>query len=339
MLTAQPLTYLWALTARPVGSTAALSDNTAVMPALVPDLPGTYVAQLIVNDGTLDSDADTVTITTAAPSNRAPVANAGPDATVPLAAIVQLDGGGSSDPDGDGLSYRWSLVTRPAGSAAQLTATDIAAPTFVADRAGTYVAQLIVRDGQVDSAPDTVTISTGNSMPVALAGVDQTVARQSTVQLDGGGSSDADGGVLLYSWSLLSRPAGSTATLSNLTIVNPTFVADLDGVYVAQLTVSDGSLVSAPDTVAITAGPGADLSDHDAGGSLHAVTGKPESAGTSDVENLGPFAAEQVTVHAPVPAGYTLIGFDTSGNGIWDPATGIWTIGTVAACDLEATGD
>ena len=35
-------------------------------------------------------------------------------------------------------------------------------PTFVADVAGSYVAQLVVNDGNVDSAPDTVTITTDN---------------------------------------------------------------------------------------------------------------------------------------------------------------------------------
>ena len=105
----------------------------------------------------------------------------------------------------------------------------------------------------------------------------------------------------------MSRPAGSTATLSNPTIVNPTFVADLDGVYVAQLTVSDGSLVSAPDTVAITAGPGADLAI-----TMPDVPSTQSPGARADwyvyLKSLGPFAAEQVTVHAPLPAGYTLLG-------------------------------
>ena len=75
---AAPLTYLWSLINVPVGSTAALPDPTAVNPTFNADLPGTYVAQLIVNDGTLDSEPDTVTITT---GNSAPVADAGSDQT------------------------------------------------------------------------------------------------------------------------------------------------------------------------------------------------------------------------------------------------------------------
>jgi hypothetical protein len=46
----------------------------------------------------------------------APVANAGLDRNVKAGALVQLDGSGSYDPDGDRLSYQWSLVSAPPGS-------------------------------------------------------------------------------------------------------------------------------------------------------------------------------------------------------------------------------
>ena len=65
-----------------------------------------------------------------------------------------------------------------------------------------------------------------NTQPVADAGPDQPVAVNDTVVLDGSGSSDTDGDALTYSWSLLSVPGGSGATLSDATAVNPTFVAD-----------------------------------------------------------------------------------------------------------------
>jgi hypothetical protein len=56
------LTFYWSFTALPPGSTATLSDAAAMQPTFVPDLPGLYVVQLIVNDGTMDSSPDTASI-------------------------------------------------------------------------------------------------------------------------------------------------------------------------------------------------------------------------------------------------------------------------------------
>ena len=73
----ESLTYAWSFISKPATSTAALTGATTVNPSFTADKDGSYVVQLIVNDGTEDS-ADTVTIT-ASTGNSAPVANAGPD--------------------------------------------------------------------------------------------------------------------------------------------------------------------------------------------------------------------------------------------------------------------
>ncbi len=190
--------------------------------------------------------------------NTPPVADAGADQTVNVGDTVTLDGSGSSDADGDPLTYAWTLTT-PAGSAATLSDDTAVAPTFVPDVEGTYTATLIVNDGLVDSAPDSAVITAEvvvvNTPPVADAGPDQNVTVGDTVTLDGSGSSDADGDPLSYSWSFNSVPAGSAATLSDPTAVNPTFVADVAGDYVAQLIVNDGMDDSAPDSAVIVAAP------------------------------------------------------------------------------------
>jgi hypothetical protein len=245
------LTYQWSLLSVPPGSTASLVNPTTVMPTLAVDRPGTYIAQLIVRDGSAASAPDTVAITT---QNSRPLANAGPDQSIVAGQLVLLDGTGSSDPDGDTLAYDWSFVSRPLGSSANLAGATSAGPSFVADKGGTYVVQLLVSDATLSSAPDTVTLTTTNLPPVANAGPDQLNAHTgSTITLDGSSSTDPDGPILLYQWSLLSKPAGSAAVLNGLSTASPTFVADATGEYVAQLTVNDGFVNSAPDTVTIRA--------------------------------------------------------------------------------------
>jgi len=246
------LSFHWSFLSRPSGSNAVLTDASAVRPAFVVDLPGRYAIRLIVNDGFADSQPDTVLIDT---QNSPPVANAGPDQTVAVGATVQLDGSGSSDVDHDPVRFRWSFISRPAGSHATLTDETAPGPVFVADLSGRYVVQLIVNDGIVDSRPDTVTIDTRNSRPIANAGSAQTVLVGATVQLDGRGSSDVDGDPLMLRWSFVSRPTGSAATLSDPTAVNPTFVADATGTYVVQLIVNDGAVDSEAATVVVTANP------------------------------------------------------------------------------------
>ncbi|MCP5443670.1 MAG: putative Ig domain-containing protein [Chromatiaceae bacterium] len=249
------LSFFWSLTP-PSGSSATLSDATLVNPTFEVDLPGTYVAQLIVNDTKVDSAPATVTIST---ENSAPVSDPGPDQSVFVGDTVTLDGSGSSDVDGDVLSFFWSL-TPPSGSSATLSDATLVNPTFEVDLLGTYVAQLIVNDTKVDSAPATVTISTENSAPVSDPGPDQSVFVGDTVTLDGSGSSDVDGDVLSFFWSL-TPPSGSSATLSDATLVNPTFEVDLLGTYVAQLIVNDTKVDSAPATVTISTENSAPVSD------------------------------------------------------------------------------
>jgi hypothetical protein len=91
--------------------------------------------------------------------NTFPVANAGPDQTVTEGNIVVLNGSGSSDADGDPLTYEWSFISRPTGSNSLLSNANTLSPSFVADVAGTYVVQLIVNDGKVNSVPDEVEVT------------------------------------------------------------------------------------------------------------------------------------------------------------------------------------
>lgn len=194
-------------------------------------------------------------IDSAGDDNRAPVADAGPDDEATIGEVVALDGSGSHDPDGDPLTWSWRFVTRPGSSSATLVDDDRTDPQFVPDIPGRYEIGLVVDDGALESAEDTVeiTVTEPNGGPVANAGRDQFVLVGDTVFLDGSSSSDPDGDPLQYAWTLVTRPSGSAATLSSSTSAAPRFTADVVGSYEVTLTISDGTESSAPDSVFITA--------------------------------------------------------------------------------------
>jgi len=183
----------------------------------------------------------------------APVANAGPDQLGNLLQTVTLTGSGGGDTVPQ--SFRWMFVALPAGSQATLSGDTLVNPTFVPDRYGSYVVSLVVSDGCQQSAADTVTIVVGvngNRAPTANPGTARSVPRRALVTLDGTGSSDPDGHALTYQWSF-TAPAGSAAVLSDATASKPTFTTDVEGAYVASLTVNDGRVSSAAVSVTITA--------------------------------------------------------------------------------------
>jgi hypothetical protein len=245
------LTFLWSLLTVPAGSKAVLSGMSSVSPTFVADVGGSFVIQLTVSDGISSSSAKVTAM--AITTNLPPVANAGANQTVTTGSTVKLDGSRSNDPDGDTLTFSWKLVANPPKSSATLSDSTIASPAFIADQPGAYTAQLTVSDGTL-TANSQVSI-TANTPPVADAGSNQTVATGATVQLDGSKSNDPDGDNLTYSWSLVNAPAGTKATLSSTTTVNPSFVADQAGTYVAELTVNDG-FFSNTAKISITAGSG-----------------------------------------------------------------------------------
>ena len=83
-----------------------------------------------------------------------------------------------------------------------------------------------------------------NTAPVANAGAAQSLMTNTTATLDGSASSDANGDLLTYAWTLTSKPVGSLASLSLPTTPMPTFIADVAGAYMASLTVNDGKVNS-----------------------------------------------------------------------------------------------
>ncbi|WAK01496.1 NHL domain-containing protein [Methylobacter sp. YRD-M1] len=334
-----PLSYRWRIAQAPAGSLAELSNSNGIHSGFPVDVYGRYQAELIVNDGFLDSVPDQVIIDT---RNSAPVANAGADQSAFVGGMVDLDGGVSHDVDGNTLSYRWSLTEKPAASSAVLIDDRLQQCRIAIDKPGHYVAQLIVNDGELDSEPDFVAIDTANSKPIANAGDDQNnkiVGK--TVVLDGSLSSDVDGDPLTYIWSLLHQPEGSNAVILQADQAKAAFTPDQPGDYIGQLVVNDSQADSDPDTALVAVS----VAEPELVNNAPQITTSPSpsaTAGTSysyDVDASdadGDTLAYSLTVY---PTGMTINA--QSGQISWTPdadQTGIQSV-SVSVTDTKGGSD
>jgi len=97
--------------------------------------------------------------------NSPPVADAGPDQTGIAAGMVTLNGSGSSDPEGDPLSYEWTQI---AGPAVSISGKNAAIATFTAADNQSYSFRLTVRDPGGMSATARTTVSTIGAAQVRI---------------------------------------------------------------------------------------------------------------------------------------------------------------------------
>lgn len=154
------LSYSWRLVSKPKASQAKLSKPNALRTSFKADVGGRYTVELVVKDRWGASSPPHV-MQISALKNRPPKANAGEViSNVYLGDTVTLYGGGSKDPEGDPLMFRWELTFRPSNSRSILSDQNATSPTFVVDALGCYEAKLIVNDGKVDSEPAVVYVST-----------------------------------------------------------------------------------------------------------------------------------------------------------------------------------
>lgn len=117
---------------------------------------------------------------------------------------------------------------------------------------------LLVACGNNDKSPEseqTKPATSSNIAPVANAGRDQNATINTLVTLDASKSLDANNDSLTYSWSIVSKPENSSASLTNASTVNPTFVPDINGTYKITLIVNDGSLTNSDSVIIITKEP------------------------------------------------------------------------------------
>ena len=304
------LTFQWTLMQKPSGSTATLSDPTSEKPTFFADKPGTYVIQLIVNDGISNSAPFKLEYETL---NSKPIAKYNLNEDIYVNQTVELDASPSSDLDNDPLTYQWNLSFKPLNSNASLSSNNGNKSSFVADLPGKYIVQLVVNDGHVNSDMYFRVIKTKNSKPIAKAGEDVTVFEGESVQLDGSQSSDPDGALLTYEWTINESPNGSNAQLSSANKINPVFIPDVPGLYEIQLIVNDGEIASDPDSMDIIANASVDLKPIKI--DLSQIETDPETlivSGTVSVEIIN-------TGTRPIPGEFQIILFeDTNQNNRYD---------------------
>lgn len=261
-------TWSWSFEAVPTDSAiddSAFSDNktmTASAVAFTPDVPGDYVISLVVSDGEKTSTPDFVVVTVVA-EDAPPIADCGSNVAGTVGERATLDGSASYDPEGATLDYDWSLSSVPACSDVEdgdVYNGSTATPSLIPDCDGIYVLSLVVSDGHQWSEPDLcyVDVASDNRLPVADAGdsEDLTPCNGSALTLDGYGSYDLDADTLTYQWTVVSVPAGSSASdadFSDASVASPTFNLPDDpivaGEYTFQLQVYDGTVWSVPDIV------------------------------------------------------------------------------------------
>ncbi|MCU7936841.1 MAG: hypothetical protein KZQ99_18540 [Candidatus Thiodiazotropha sp. (ex Dulcina madagascariensis)] len=162
---------------------------------------------LQVEDNAGATGWDSIVIRAEPITNQAPVANAGDDRTVSLGVEVTLDGGASTDADGDIAKYVW---WQRSGPSVQLSGRNTATPSFEANAPGEVVLRLRVEDDRGARVMDDVRITVeddGNRPPTADAGPDGAGVETLIYPLDGAASNDLDGAIASYLWEQLSGQA------------------------------------------------------------------------------------------------------------------------------------
>ncbi|GEM_PF-788822 len=146
-----PLEHHWELTARPSGSSASIQDPSSWATSIIPDLPGPYMAELVVRDVCGSEIREAVNFN-AEICDEPPLANFQCSSPVSVGEKQCYEAQGT-DPDGDPIvGYAWSLMVKPQGSRSEMNPKHEKRSCFVPDKPGIYLVRLKVasrRDGKL----------------------------------------------------------------------------------------------------------------------------------------------------------------------------------------------
>ena len=162
-----------------VGTVSSTTGNVHLAPGFAD--AGTYTGTVRADDGKGGTDDKSFTITVNN-VNRTPVADAGGPYTGIVGLAVSFSGSGSSDPDGDPLTYSWDFDST---DGIQEDATG-ATPSHTYTVAAAYTVTLTVSDGTLsgtDTATATISASGGFQADASVNGGDRVIRLQANKPL------------------------------------------------------------------------------------------------------------------------------------------------------------
>ncbi|MCK6479939.1 MAG: hypothetical protein L6R43_07250 [Planctomycetes bacterium] len=276
-----PVTYSWSQVSGP--TLAITGPTTGAASVTAPVATATLVFRVTVNDGTGEPNA-TATADVTFSVNQAPViAISGTPASGPAGTLVTLSGVGTTDPEGETLSYAWTEIPPAVGSPVTLTGAGTITASFtmpaysgsMTQRRRTF--RLTVTDGMGASRTTSQTVQFTPNAPPTLNGItaagdrlifysDSAATSDKRETLTAGPTTDADGDLLTFSWSIIDESGGVNSPLNQSSLLSATSgtsitfgapkptasVSNTGGTYVIQVVGSDGIELSAAKTIYVT---------------------------------------------------------------------------------------
>ncbi len=278
------LTYSWLQTRGSPVNLMGSSSKTPFFSATSALMGQTLTFQLVVNDGKLDSQPDSVSVLVqdgASAKNAAPVARIGATPTQGTAPLSVSFSGTGTDTDGSIIKYRWSHGD---GSS---TSTRNHSHTYTSP--GTYTVTLTVTDNDGATGTDSLQIvvskpSAANTPPSLSISADPLRGAAPLSVNFSSSAKDSDGNIRTYLWDFGDHAHSRDS--------NPSHIYDEGGTYQASLTVidNDGARTRAALTIHVTAPPIDQDSDEDGvTDKTELETGLNPNSGDSDGDGISDF--------------------------------------------------